>query len=495
VNDLILRTKVEMLEQNLAQVKQFVDDVKNRQHELSRISDLLGQDIPSQVDAVFEAIDQSRSVLRRSNQTEATQQLIVAEENIDAIQGILKQAMEILMNLQARYVEIDEALDVTLRKELGVKAKSTSSKLGEIHRIRKEAESKNDQSEANDLLQKSWKLYNNQIIQDSQRIFEEYVDFLGGLTLRDAFVDLGICQIADDLIAKWGKDAVIAWGSLTIPAHRETREVSVARIIRLGFPEWTIWALPLTAHSFGDVVIEERDELKQYIIDHAADEKARVHLHNFLADAFATYALGPAYVYAAILLRFDPRSAYDDKHDEPPGARRAYVMFTMLEQMKEAALETAIVDPYSDIIKKVREEWEAALLQVKAPGSLLATEEEQLKQWVTYFFKYLPNNTYDEVLYSCESWLRIEDLSKELLQDDIEAIDLDKYELRDVLNAAWACRVNQKDDTDAIAKVAGKLCKRIYARNREREREQKRKTRKTNRGDGLGSRSSSQGRG
>jgi hypothetical protein len=492
VNDLILRTKVEILQQNLAQVKQFVDDVKNRQRGLSRLSDLLGQDIPSQVDTAFEAIDQSKSVLRRSNQREAIQQLEVAEEKIDTIQVMLKQAMEILMDLQARYVEIDEALDDTLRRELGIKAKSTSSKLVEIHRIRKEAESKNDQSEANDLLQKSWKLYNDQIIQDSQLIFEEYVDFLGGLTLRDAFVDLGICQIADDLIAKWEKDAVTAWGSLTIPAHRETMEVSAARIIRLGFPEWTIWGLPLTARGFGDVVIAEREELKQYIIDHSADEKARIHLHNFLADAFATYAMGPAYVYAAILLRFDPRSAYDDKRDEPPGAKRAYVMFTMLEQMKEAALETAFVDPYSDIIKKVREEWEAALLQVKASGSLPATEEEQLKQWVTYFFKYLKSNTYDEALYSRELWSRIEDLSKELLRDDIDAIDLDKYELRDVLNAAWACRVNQKDDTAAIAKAAGKLCERIYARNRELELEKKRKT---NRGGGLDSRSSRQGRG
>lgn len=408
MNDLILRTKVEILEQNLAEILKFVEVVKDRQRELIQLSGLLGQSIPS-AEAVLYAIDPPKSLLKRSGQVEGELQLEEVKKKIVTIRDMLEQAMKIVTDIQTRYVEINEDLDQTLRKELGIQARVSSSILDEIHRKRKaaqEAESKGDTSTVEDLLQKSWKLYADKVYKSSQRIFEEYVDFLGGLALRDEFVDLGICQIADELIVKWGKAAVTAWGSLTIPARKETLEASIARIIRLGFPEWTIWALPLTARGFGDVVIKQSEELKQYIEDHAAGDRARAHLHNFFADAFATYAMGPAYVYAAILLRFDPLSAYIDKHDEPAGARRAYVMLTMLKQMKKAALEKRVPDPYSDIINKVEEEWNAALLQAKASGALQAADEEQLEQWVTYLFNYLKVYTYDDMLFSHKLWLR-----------------------------------------------------------------------------------------
>lgn len=61
-------------------------------------------------------------------------------------------------------------------------------------------------------------------------------------------------------------------------------------------------------------------------------------------------------------------------------------------------------------------------------------------------------------------------MSSKLLQNDIEAIYLDQIELRDVLNAAWSCRVDQKGDMNDIAMVAKKLCERIYAKNCKRER-------------------------
>ncbi len=470
MKDLILRAKAMVLEQSLEQVETVVDSVKNRRQEVFQLSDLLGQTLQlSSVDA-RDAIDRSLSLLRRNAAVEETrQQLEEADKAIGNIQETLTKAVKIVTEMQTRSVQIKEDLDKTLRMALGRQARRSSTKLDEIHHklnAAHEAERKGDTSTANDLLQKAWMQYSDEVYKDCQYVFEEYVDFLGGLALRDAFVDLGICQIADELIIKWEKDVEAPWNSLTIPAHKETLEMSIARIIRLGFPEWTIWALPLTARGFGDVVIGQSDDLKGYITTQISNDQSRSHLHNFLADAFATYAMGPAYVYAAILLRFDPFLAYTDNDGEPASAKRAYVMFTMLRQMNEAARKKSPIDPYGSIIEGIEEEWNAALIQVKASGTLQDTDKEQLKRWVTYLFKYLEDKTY--VLYSHESWLQIQDLSSKLWQNNIEAINLNLVNLRDILNAAWSCRIDQKGDMNNIAMATKELCERIYARNRER---------------------------
>src|ERR1051325_10903955 len=106
----------------------------------------------------------------------------------------------------------------------------------------------------NGVIEKAWKEY-AEIIAQQNRLFKfsEYVDVLGGLALRDAGLDEGVCLIADELMQSCGQIGKTNWNALTIPANQET--VTLARSIRMGFPEWTLWAVPLTAHALGQVMI------------------------------------------------------------------------------------------------------------------------------------------------------------------------------------------------------------------------------------------------
>ena len=97
---------------------------------------------------------------------------------------------------------------------------------------------------------------------------------------------------------------------------------TVGRLVRLRCCEWTIWTLPLVAHEFGHIVIEESKEISNRIetISQAhllalqeafgpgakTEPLPRAELEEYLADAYATYVMGPAFACAAILLRLNP---------------------------------------------------------------------------------------------------------------------------------------------------------------------------------------------
>src|SRR5262249_16861778 len=156
------------------------------------------------------------------------------------------------------------------------------------------------------------------------------------------------------------------------------------RIIRLRFPEWRIWDLPLAAHELGHVVIgenlesEEKPEnadqriltpfiqrqraslvrqdpgfkqmsMKRRSGVQQAAQWAESRIHEFLADAFATYTMGPAYACSAILLRLHP--LIDAKDGRPSDAQRAHVILSMLKWMNDKA---PITDPpYISIISRL----------------------------------------------------------------------------------------------------------------------------------------------
>lgn len=99
--------------------------------------------------------------------------------------------------------------------------------------------------------------------------------------------------------------------------------MSTAQLIRLGFPEWSIWSLPLVAREFGHVFARKRERVRTDIQQALARNVAtEPQLCSWAADVFATTVLGSAYPWAAILLRAEPSTAGDQ-------ARVAVMMHTM----------------------------------------------------------------------------------------------------------------------------------------------------------------------
>src|SRR5207244_7964566 len=141
-----------------------------------------------------------------------------------------------------------------------------------------------------------------------QLVFSNYVEFLGGLALRGAGLDEGICRIADELMRSCGSFGPTHWSALTIPASQEA--MTLARSIRVRFPEWTIWAVPLTAHELGQVVIREpgTPDFEKYVKRQFPNAKTKQqHLRVLLADAFTTYVIGPASACSVIVLKLHPQ--------------------------------------------------------------------------------------------------------------------------------------------------------------------------------------------
>ena len=157
-------------------------------------------------------------------------------------------------------------------------------------------------------------------------MFGEYVDLLRGIALRDADFDDNFFEIAERLPALW--DRIKGWGpwaSLAIPARVERNASTVAYVLRIGFPEWTMWALPLVQHEFGHIVVEAALKGDEAVLPSA---ESHVDAHRLaatlLADAAATYVTGPSYACAVLLMRLDPvRATRWRRGARPPGRRRA----------------------------------------------------------------------------------------------------------------------------------------------------------------------------
>lgn len=237
------------------------------------------------------------------------------------------------------------------------------------------------------------------------------------------------------------------------------------------FPEWTIWAVPLTAHELGRVVtkgspkFEKHVQAGTYEENDEAKEKARDQMRVYLADAFATYVMGPAYACSVILLRFNPLMAYQEKGVYPPEALRANVVLSTLTKMLEK--ERNKNPPYGETVVKLKAAWESALVQAKGePPENLKQEQEKVDQWADHLFRALVKD-YTKGMYKGELWNNTAAALTRLLRSE-NASELLKgtEEWRDVLNAAWLCRIDNVDKSPEIARKANELWQLIQTKKK-----------------------------
>src|SRR5262249_55495130 len=97
--------------------------------------------------------------------------------------------------------------------------------------------------------------------------------------------------------------------------------------------------------------------------------------NDCLGDAFATYTMGPAYAFFAILLLLDPSSPFTFGTDNVADDVRVHAICEMLEYMNsnEAELKNP---PYTDVRKELSAAWSDAISQTGAKPEI--DEEKQL---------------------------------------------------------------------------------------------------------------------
>jgi hypothetical protein len=226
------------------------------------------------------------------------------------------------------------------------------------------------------------------------KVFRDYVDLVRGVLMRDAGLDNELCRVADALVRDSGQWKDFEWKSLTIPASEDHGDVSSLRLIRMGFPEWSVWALPLTMYEIGHLfaeinrkvppIVREQsdlaetmesvrlandemsDEQREASIKAARDQTAK-RCEIWIADAYATARLGPAYVWATMLLRADPGSDVDD--------RRVAVMLEMLDLVMRTHGDRPGRAEFAAERDEIREQWCAARVQVSGVSEMAPPED------------------------------------------------------------------------------------------------------------------------
>src|SRR5215208_675247 len=253
MSNLVLKIRLESLITNLEQVRRLAGSVTTREQETRDLRTLLDEAARSieklttyvQVAQAFGAGQGDESP------TKFIETLNVVFDTIGDLKAEMEGAKKLVDSVTHRHVSLGEKLGDRLETEL-------QQKTGWL-KVLKDMRSKLDsalQDNGQKLLENAWEEAGGE---KNQLIFSDYVDFLSGLALRDKGWDNSICQIADELIRSCGNLLQAKmWEALTIPSSHGA--VTLARIIRMGFPEWTIWGLPLAAHELGLVAVTVDDK-------------------------------------------------------------------------------------------------------------------------------------------------------------------------------------------------------------------------------------------
>jgi len=339
------------------------------------------------------------------------------------------------------------------------------TQLKKIQRTLEGAEQLNDLDDKNKCISQCWDEFSD-VYESSKKFFDEYLELIGGLFLRDIGEQERIYRFADELLKNCIEDSVgICVTSRSIPALPETLIKTFARIIGLKFPEWTIWTLPYVAHELGHILIKHNllsQENNTFLSNY--EDLPREFLHDFVADAFATIITGSSYVCAWFILGFNPKIELHIK--------RAYVIFKILELMnaypeRPYSNLCKVMGAYSDLlvegsfkIGKLRHDIDLGRID-DLIGDIWNSFSQEIGSSFLPQIHYPINDPNKGWVIANKLYLDwINDLKK---QHSISYCDdpSNTIMVRDVLNAAWFCRLEKPEFEAEIAVAAQELCDSI----------------------------------
>lgn len=201
-----------------------------------------------------------------------------------------------------------------------------------------------------------WNEYEDLLLKEARPVFYEYVDFLGGLTVRDTGLDDRVCEMTDALLNRF--IGTTPQKSLPLPARQSALGYALDSVVMLGFPEWSIWGIPLVGHEIGLVYAGDHNDdqlvalINRYV---EQDVRSEEYVRQLVADTFATYTLGFSYACAALVLRLSPRHNQPPLVDEPTDIERSRVIMLTLKA------GGAIGGTHTDAVETLERIWEAAV--------------------------------------------------------------------------------------------------------------------------------------
>ena len=281
-------------------------------------------------------------------------------------------------------------------------------------------------------LERLWSEY-SKAEQACGRLFSDFVELIGGLAFRDRTWDEWFFGTADHLLrgcAQQVQDE--SYRTLAVPWMQDTIRCSLTQMIRLRFPDWTVWALPLAAFGFGRIYLtadrEKPRDIRHRIrteLDLGPDAPFDEELLTLLADVFATGVMGPAYALAAMRLRLTPEET-----------ARARVILRTLELL--GPHDTALVD-------ELRRDWDACVAVVP----LTDAERDAIDARVEKVYRTYTRHLREPARYPMSKWRSAQHLTQrweDEYADDptrpprVGPEEWGNVQVPEVLNAAWYAR-------------------------------------------------------
>jgi hypothetical protein len=316
--------------------------------------------------------------------------------------------------------------------------------------------------------------------QKSLSLQREALEFIGGVMLRQAGLDReiptfsgydgqppipAICNLADHLLGDIARLTGVNWEARTIPGTSPFIAGSTS-VIRVGFPDWSLWNLPLLAHEFGHVVTKQtpayerlRWELARQAatsVDNAQKqatyETAQRHLEEYFCDIFATYCLGPAFVLQMALIQFKPLNAHRQSSSHPTPSERIEAVLAMLGEMRHPTYGQV----YQPVIELTQDAWQATISDhgylIEEPPDLPA-RIARARTWGLALYQLVDEHFRLGAAYQPVQWTKATTAAKRILDETQSPPTLQTLTqiysqrpdsplvLRDLLNGLWWARI------------------------------------------------------
>jgi hypothetical protein len=304
--------------------------------------------------------------------------------------------------------------------------------------------------ESGDALGECWKRLPT-ISMRATQIFGESLAFLEGALARANGLDQNLCLLADALLDELSRRTGVEWNRFTILAEGELfREM--AGIIRVRFPDTTVWSLPVVAHEFGHYAGREIADRQGQRTVHPFEELLAVeeqqgwktrHVHELFADVFATYTLGPAYAFTGLVGRFDPSDAYREGPNgtHPPAAHRTRAVLSTLRRIEAENGQAGAFATYVDGLEAA---WMRLLADAGQPATMAdagGVDDADFDRLVGELYGLLKARLEPAARYGLERFNAAQQLAAVIRRrvdgDGRAAPPRDDVELADILNAGW----------------------------------------------------------
>lgn len=493
----ILTIRAEALQSSLSKISQHLASVPDRRKDLTELDRRIDQ-MRDSLFALAKKVSNAKihfliaadSVRRKVMPQIDVGDIAEAEEQVQRFIEELSALQQIVAGMRDKCFDIQDApIGAGIDTYLTNKTRTPIQELRQLDVNLKQRAPDRD----------SWQTFSVNATQPSQQLFVEYIEFLGGLALRDTGFDEGICKLADDLLKTYYTKPQKSSPMLAIPTRRQTVAMTLARIIRVTFPDWTIWALPSTAREFWHVVAHQEVaadldfELSQ--LSGVRKDAAEPRFNECLADAFATYTMGPAYAYLAVYQLLNPAAAHSTSPEYVGDELRAQAIIEMLARMDSK--ENRLAPPYHGVRAGLEAVWADAVAQAWPPvlppkarqrrrpkpvahaktDSTQAEVEAQAKAEAaqarteadrprTILVVEALSSALDKIEFqpfTVDIWNEVESWVDPLVKGQVDKIQIPSgAELRHVLNAAWRARVRtDRPPDDVLTQAAAFLASKV----------------------------------